>query len=66
MELLKDGRVIAATPLELPKVAGGRAQHVGKLPIEGLPAGTYQLRDPRDRETTRAVADGVLHREGLT
>jgi VWFA-related protein len=58
VELLKDGRVIAATPLELPKVAGGRAQHVGKLPIEGLPAGTYQLRirvTARQRELSRTA-----------
>jgi hypothetical protein len=35
---------VATTPLELPKLAGGRAQHVGRLPIDGLPVGTYQLR----------------------
>jgi VWFA-related protein len=44
VDLLKDGRVVATTPLELPKLAGGRAQHVGRLPIDGLPVGTYQLR----------------------
>ena len=58
MELLKDGRVIAATPLKLPKVAGGRAQHVGKLPIDGLPSGTYQLRiriDAKQRELSRTA-----------
>ena len=58
MELLKDGRVIAATPLALPAPAGGRAQHVGKLPIDGLPAGTYELRirvTAKQRELSRTA-----------
>jgi hypothetical protein len=30
--------------VELPPAAGSRVQHVGRLPIGALPAGTYELR----------------------
>jgi hypothetical protein len=30
--------------VDLPGVAGLRAQHVGRLPVGRLPAGTYELR----------------------
>ena len=42
-ELMKDGRVLAEAPLPLPAASGSRTQHVGKLPIGGLPPGTYEL-----------------------
>ena len=44
VELLRDGHVLAERPLELPPASGGRTQHVGRLPIGGLPLGTYELR----------------------
>lgn len=46
LELLRHGRVLATTPLALVRAAGpnGRLQHVGRLPIADLPAGTYELR----------------------
>jgi hypothetical protein len=43
-ELLKDGQVIAESPLALPPPTSGRTQHVGRLPVDKLPAGTYELR----------------------
>ena len=42
-ELMKDGRVLADAPLPLPAPTGNRTQHLGKLPIGGLPPGTYEL-----------------------
>jgi VWFA-related protein len=43
-QLLRNGQSIAETPVELPPAAGSRVQHVGRLPIGALPAGTYELR----------------------
>ena len=40
---MKDGRVLAEGPFPLPAASGNRTQHVGKLPIGGLPPGTYEL-----------------------
>jgi hypothetical protein len=35
---------VAETPVQLPAASGSRVQHVGRLPISTLPAGTYELR----------------------
>ena len=35
---------LAEAPVELPPATGSRVQHVGRLPIGALPAGTYELR----------------------
>lgn len=57
-EILRNGQVLASAPVQLssaadvPPAAGGatderhapRIQHVGRLPIGALPAGTYELR----------------------
>ena len=43
-QLLRNGQAIAEAPVELPAAAGRRLQHVGRLPIGALPAGTYELR----------------------
>jgi VWFA-related protein len=43
-ELLQNGRALAEAPVTLPPALGSRVQHVGRLPIGALPAGTYQLR----------------------
>jgi VWFA-related protein len=43
-ELLQNGRALAEAPVTLPPALGSRVQHVGRLPIGELPAGTYQLR----------------------
>jgi VWFA-related protein len=44
VQLLRNGSVLAEAPVDLPASTGSRVQHVGKLPIGALPAGTYQLR----------------------
>lgn len=45
LDILHSGGSLASTPLELPRAAAGeRIQHVGRLPIEKFPAGTYELR----------------------
>jgi VWFA-related protein len=43
-ELLRNGKVLASAPIQLAAASGSRVQHVGRLPIGALPAGTYQLR----------------------
>lgn len=43
-QLLRNGRVLADAPLQLPESAGPRVQHVGRFPIGTLPPGTYELR----------------------
>jgi hypothetical protein len=43
-QLLRSGQVLAEAPVQLPEGTGARVQHVGKLPIANLPAGTYELR----------------------
>jgi VWFA-related protein len=43
-QLLRNGEPLAETPVELPPATGSRVQHVGRLPVASLPAGTYELR----------------------
>ena len=43
-QLLSNGQPVAEAPVQLPPVTGSRVQHVGRLPIGTLPAGTYELR----------------------
>ena len=43
-QLLRNGQAIAEAPVELPAATMRRLQHVGRLPIGALPAGTYELR----------------------
>jgi VWFA-related protein len=43
-QLLRNGEAIAQAPLQLSRSGGTRVQHVGRLPIGTLPAGTYELR----------------------
>lgn len=43
-QLLQNGKVLAEAPVQLPHSSGPRVQHVGRLPIGALPAGTYELR----------------------
>ena len=45
LELLHGGLSMASVPIELPRPnPDGRVQHVGKLPVEKFPPGTYELR----------------------
>jgi VWFA-related protein len=43
-QLLRNGHALADAPVHLPAATGSRVQHVGRLPIGALPAGTYELR----------------------
>ena len=43
-ELLSNGQRLAEAPVELPSSTRANVQHVGRLPIAALPAGTYELR----------------------
>jgi hypothetical protein len=43
-ELLRNGHVVAAAPVALASSSVERSQHVGRLPVGLLPAGTYELR----------------------
>ncbi len=43
-QLLSNGRIVAEAPVDLPTATCSRVQHVGRLPIGALPAGTYELR----------------------
>ena len=56
--LLRNGQPLAEGPLALGARSGATLQHVGRLPIAGLPAGTYELRiriDDAGRELSRAA-----------
>ncbi len=45
LEILHNGEMLASAPVDLPApIPQGRVQHVGKLPIEKFPLGTYELR----------------------
>lgn len=44
VELLHNGRVLADAPIAIARSTEPRVQHVGRLPIGALPAGTYELR----------------------
>jgi VWFA-related protein len=45
LELLASGHALASVPIDLPRaLPDGRVQHVGRLPIDKFPAGTYELR----------------------
>jgi hypothetical protein len=43
-QLLRNGQPLAEAPVELTAATGSRLQHVGRLPIGTLHAGTYELR----------------------
>jgi VWFA-related protein len=44
LELLHNGRRVATGPLTVGKILENRIQHVGRLPLEGMPPGTYELK----------------------
>ena len=58
VELLRSGKALAEAPLDLPAPTGAVVQHVGRLPVGALPAGTYELRirvTDGDQEASRAA-----------
>ena len=46
LEILHSGQVLASVPVDMsaPAAEQNRVQHVGKLPIDKFPTGTYELR----------------------
>jgi len=57
-QLLRNGQAIAEAPIELAPQANDRIQQLGRLPIGGLAAGTYELRvkvSKSGRETARSA-----------
>jgi hypothetical protein len=42
-QLSRNGQALAEAPVQLPSPADSRIQHVGRLPVGALPAGTYEL-----------------------
>jgi VWFA-related protein len=58
-QLLRNGEVLAETPLHLPDAPGARVQHVGRLPVGSLPAGTFELRI-RVTDGTREVSQSTF------
>ncbi|HXW05131.1 MAG TPA: VWA domain-containing protein [Vicinamibacterales bacterium] len=57
-QLLRNGEPLAEAPMTLPLTSGERVQHVGRLPVSALPAGTYELRIrvlDGERELSRAA-----------
>ena len=57
-QLLRNGQSLAEAPVPLASTAGPRIQHVGRLSIGALPAGTYELRinvKSADRDLSRAA-----------
>lgn len=63
-ELLRNGQVVAAAPVALAPPAGTRSQHVGRLPVSTLPAGTYELRlqvSAAGRELSRTAYFTLRH-----
>jgi hypothetical protein len=43
-QLSRNGQALAEAPVQLASAADSRIQHVGRLPVGALPAGTYELR----------------------
>lgn len=44
LELLHNGRRVANGPLTVGKIVSNRIQHVGRVPLDGVPPGTYELK----------------------
>ena len=61
IELLQNGKPVAQLPMPLPAAdATGRIQQVGRLPIDELPPGTYELRAIVKQGTEQIVRSSVL------
>ena len=44
IEVLQNGKPVAQLPMPMNAADGGRIQQIGRLPLEGLAPGTYELR----------------------
>ncbi len=61
LELLQNGAVVAQLPMPLqPADASGRIQQTGRLPIDRLTPGTYDLRVVVSQGTTRIARSTIL------
>lgn len=57
LQLVRDGEVIASTPLQLPAAdASGRITYVGTIPVDKFPPGRYEIR-AQVREGTAAAEE---------
>jgi VWFA-related protein len=61
LEILHSGETLASVPVELPlPIPQGRVQHVGRLPIDRFPSGTYELRLQIRSGTTEEVRNAFF------
>ena len=67
LELLDNGKPLAQVPLPLAAAdAQGRIQQTGRLPIDQLAPGTYELRVVIQQGSTRALAFNTVAYRGVT
>ncbi len=61
LQLLQDGKLIAQVPVPVPAAdASGRIQVAGRLPIERLPAGTYDMRAVARQGDAQVIRSSLL------
>jgi hypothetical protein len=62
LEILHSGQALASAPVDMPASTSdqGRVQHVGKLPIDKFPVGTYELRLRLRSGTTEEVRNAFF------
>ncbi|MFL6335793.1 MAG: VWA domain-containing protein [Pyrinomonadaceae bacterium] len=61
IELRQQGRTLARLPGEMPEAdASGRIQYVAGLPLEKIPAGSYELKVTVSDETTSVTRSGYF------
>ena len=62
LELIQNGKPLAQLPLPLDAVdASGQIQQVGRLPLEQIPAGTYELRVIVKQGAEQVFRSAMLH-----
>jgi VWFA-related protein len=62
LELMQNGKLLAKVPVELPPADGsGRIQQLGRLPLEALAPGTYELRAVARQGSGTVVRSTMLH-----
>ena len=62
LEVIQNGKPLAEVPLPLDTAdASGRIQQVGRLPLDALPAGTYELRAIVKQGTEQVYRSAMIH-----
>ena len=62
LELMQNGKLLAKLPVELPPPDGsGRIQQLGRLPLETLAPGTYELRAVARQGSETVVRSTMIH-----